>query len=56
MIPDSVTAGLASLYLPYNGFQAGFKPASTDVTMGRAEGRSPFVFLMIPHEWGIKGG
>ena len=32
---DTRAAGFALLYPPYNGFQAGLKPASTDVNAGR---------------------
>ena len=32
---DTRAAGFALLYPPYNGFQAGLKPASTDVNTGR---------------------
>ena len=38
---DEVVVGFVPPYPPYNGFQAGLKPASTDVTTGRGEGRSP---------------
>ena len=54
---DGSTAVFALLYLPCNGYQAGSKPASAKVDMGRGEGHSPSAsFFSYPQEWGIKGG
>ena len=45
---DEVVVGFVPPYPPYNGFQAGLKPASTQSTMGRGEGHSPSPYCSFP--------
>jgi hypothetical protein len=53
---DGSAAGFASLYLSYNGYQAGSKSAFAQVDMGRAEGHSPSEsFFLSPKTEGSKG-
>jgi hypothetical protein len=61
----NVAAGFAWLYLSYNGAPHArgvllgkhkVRPYNVaDSTTGRAEGRSPSAFFIIPQEWGTKG-
>jgi hypothetical protein len=62
---EAVLAGFASLYSPYNGPQAGLKPASTHVTLGVCRGAKPFCrefegvprfhFPLSPKSGGLRG-